>query len=75
MLVQHNGVLLQYYGMLLQHDDMLVQHAAMLLQHGGISVQHERVIAKECLTLEVIIKRYTNLSWCAKALIFFGYPI
>ncbi|MFT5850696.1 MAG: hypothetical protein ACI87J_000649 [Colwellia sp.] len=68
MLVQHDGVLLQ-------HDDMLVQHNGVLLQHRGISIQHDRVLAEECLTLEVIIKRYTNLSWCAKALIFFSYPI
>ena len=61
MLVQHNGVLLQYYG--------------ISIQHRGISIQHDRVLAEECLTLEVIIKRYTNLSWCAKALIFFSYPI
>jgi hypothetical protein len=68
MLVHHGGVLLQYYG-------ISIQHGGISIQHGGISIQHDPELAEECLTLEVIIKRYTNLSWCAKTLIFFGYPI
>ena len=68
MLVQHDGVLLQ-------HDGVLLQHYGISIQHDGMLLQDDRVLAKERLALKVIIKRYTNLSWCAKALIFFGYPI
>lgn len=68
MLVQHDGVLLQ-------HDGVLLQHYGISIQHDGMLLQDDRVLAEECLTLEVIIKRYTNLSWCAKTLIFFSYPI